>query len=688
MSNTSNLPEDEPRPGAVSNDHRGTPPVGWVRPPVAGGPGPDEVVDLIPFEPGSDGSVRVPPTSAAERAARRLRHLAVDGSVCLPESTIARIAQSVLDPAALAVAVPSSLRTDDGWLSVINTRVMTPLLNVAVANDRLLGEVVYAADPTSNDSGGNIVAVSMPRSDEQYARLAFDEDIASLMEAADRSCEHVALENPQEVGPRLIERPLTIVPVVLQPGDDEVEMLCAVDGNSRLAAAFRQITVRREWLPAHLRGSDPEVRLEPSLLMNLDLAEQRDLTRRIANAASTRLTQPAATGSERVRRVDRQERNQAAATLNSITAPADIIVGFRPDQPGHGNADFASAVRGLLVRMNVGVTPFSDDAKFAVTAEEIVLALHAEGLIGDADRDALIGRHNVDEAMVAVGLDPGLPDLRFAFVVHHLTRGNEPTRRILRKKLGKTSVQPRDRSGPVTELGLRSYSARLMPRDLTQVRRALDGCVWDKLVTQPWKVVNIVTDDDVDALAAYAHDERLADGSGPSLLLLGVLGLIALTTSQHLLAPRGSAEALVNAPIDRAVTGGIVEKLLKFDWGVDMLAEAIKATRRGDEPVWVGPPSADGTPVDTSSWTGAMFDASLRQAVHAGRTPTPVTTPSAKEAQAWSDVQQAVVRVTELFEEFAELRAVHNTTTPLGEPVTEATRLQLRNLEFEITRIS
>ena len=622
----------------------------------------EDIVEPIPVT--ADGRLVVAPASSADRAVRHMRHLTEDG-LNLPDDSLIRLAQSVVEPGLLTRAVLAPQRTEYGWIYQLHARAWITMLNVAVANDRLVARAVYAADPGySAAAGGNLAAVALPSSDPAAARLVFDDDLERILDAADRNFAGVLANNPQQVGARLIERPLTVVvQVVVAPdGTLVAHELATVDGNSRLSSGLAELHLQPEWLPARLRRNRVTDRVTPSLLMNLDLAERRELTRRMAHWATTRLAQPPRTGPARAVAADHKERDRAARTLNALTAPVEVIVGFRDDDPArYGNERFASAVRSLLVRMNVAVTAFDDGARNAVQAEEVALGLHAEGLIDDTERDILIGRSDVSAAMAAKGLDPTLADLRFAYIAWQLTRTDGNRNRVIRTKLHERRLLLKHREPLVVELGLRSYSATWPEGERGPIRRALDsGCLWQRLVERPWGVESIATDDDVDVLAEYALEQRATGGYAASLL--GVLGMVALVMSGHLLAPGAAAERLVGGEaVDRTDVGSIVSKLLDLDWGVWLLRNAIKASRAGAPIAWI---DDHGEP-DDRGWTPAQFDAQLRLAVHRRSLRPVVGNPADELRQGWTEVTSAIVRARDSFEAYEELRHEHAATNRL-----------------------
>lgn len=655
-------------------------------------------IRVIPLDGTRDADGRwvltVPPTSAATPAIRHLKALRASGRLALNDDEIDRIAYSAVRPGDLDGAATREHRTEYGWLYTLETRLFTPMTNVAYANDRLVAQATFEADPKFNiASSDRLAAVPMPESHGERACIVYTADERRLLQAADLNFVEVLADNRQEVGARLIERPVTLVPTLRRApsaagaSSETAEELTAVDGNCRISSALEKIPVAFTILPDKLKqlyqdGPVPAtVKLLPSMLMGLTLHERRDLIRRLAKHFTDRLNKP-----RRVTDKDLRERNEAASAINALSVPAEIIVGFVDDDPALGKTRFASAVRSLLQRMNVSVKPFDAEARDAVNAEEAVLGLHDAGHVSDSVRDVLIGRARVADGMVALSLSPILPDLRFALVIYELTRRDSLTNKILRDKLHVPQVHVRQRSGPVVELGLRGYTASLGEVMLKRARTALSagsGCLWQDLVNHPWEVVNVADDEDVDLLEMYALEQR--ETGGAAIRLLGVLGLVALTTTGNLQASRGSAEQLVDHHIERGDVGsGVVAKLLRFEWGIKLLADAIKRSRAREKVRWV---NEDGKLVD-NDWGGADFDANLRLAVKTATTSGLISTPAAKERVAFTRLSETVQRAADEFEALEDVRKENGSADLISWIEAEATLETLDGIRAQLGAIT
>lgn len=618
--------------------------------------GPDEIPVIPvtgPRHAAKDFVHRVPPTSQTTKSQRHLADLA---QVKLSSELLERLTHIAVEPDALASVRPERHRVESGWLYSISTRVYSPLISIAVENDRLLADAQYAADPDGRKSRP---ALSMPEPHREHAALVHGDAFEDLMESVDRAAVKVRNENPQEVGERLVERPLMLVAALLRmPGGQGGTEFTAVDGNSRLVSCWAKISVEQGWLDDG-KSTAPTLPA-PSDLMRLPLAKRRDLVRKIIKAAYRKLDEP---------RSSIEGRNKAAMALNALTVPVQIIVGYEDDDATLGMKRFPAAVRSLLLSMNVGVKPFGNGARNAVVAEEIVAGLYAEGHLGDlftdpeATRDVLLGRGRVAEAMSKLRLDPSLRDLRFAFVIQQFTRKDPEFTALMRTKLQVPGAYIKYRNGPVVELALRSYSVSKEPREITSIRAALETqCLWQELVDHPWSLENLGSDEAIDTLHM-----RAGKGEQEALAQLGVLGMIAMVTTGHLNAPRGSAEEIVGGKtISRGPVAQIVTKLLETEAGHALLADAVKRSRAGQPLRWWDAERRE-LVEQPDGWRGTTFDANLRYAVrHGFDVNGDVPNPAKQEGTRLTVFQQSVVTAKERLMDLIELREENGTVEKLA----------------------
>jgi hypothetical protein len=633
-----------------------------------------EVIDIRSGDRSTPFEHRVEPVSKTTKA---IKFLEGHPDVQISPAAVRRIAYGAVEPGLLEGARLERHRVETGWLSVLTYRAYTLMLSPAIENDRLLDEAHYAADP---DTSNQQRVLSMPTAHDTDATLVYADAMDDLLAAIDRASKSVRKNNPQEVGRRIVERSLTAVPATFRnPGRHPDDDLSLVDGNSRWAACTADIKVPASSIrPTNAKDPDS---LLPSHLMRLPLAERRDLVREIVKNAHRDIN--ANTGTSKAARA---KRDQAARLLNAMTVPVQVIVGYTDDNPTMGMGRFPVAVRSLLMRMNIGVKEFKEPSKNGVTAEEIVTALFDAGELGDnaqAVRDVLLGRTDVTDAMKSLGLNPAFRDLRFTFIVQQLTRKEPRLNAVMAAKLDKRRLQVTHRSGPIVELGLRSYSS--FPKEkLAPVRTALDtGCLWQALADHEWTVENIDNDQAVDDLL-----ERADNGDVLARLLLGVLAMVTLVTSGYLLAPGGSAEQIVgNIKVMRAGVGTVIKTVLDTKEGRQVLADAIKRVRAGLPPRWW----ADGHLVEREKWKGSDFNAHLRLAANHGFNPEGhQNDPTATELEdkALTAFQTSLTAANADLDDLIALRKMNGTTTELSWTVVEPSFKQLSFMGNDLARIA
>ncbi|GAA0444253.1 hypothetical protein ABZ951_27280 [Streptomyces sp. NPDC046215] len=634
-----------------------------------------EVIDIRSGDRSTPFEHRVEPVSKTTKAITFLESHRDD--VQISPAAVRRIAFGAVEPGLLEGARLERHRVETGWLNVITYRAYTLLLSPAIENDRLLDEAHYAADPDTSDHQR---VLSMPTAHDTDATLVYADAMDDLLAAIDRASKRVRENNPQEVGRRIVERPLTAVPsTFLNPGHHPDDDLNIVDGNSRWASCTAGIKVPASSIsPTTAKDS---VHLLPSHLMRLSLAERRDLVREIVKNAHRDIN--AATG---MSKATRTKRDQAAKLLNAMTVPVQVIVGYTDDNPDMGMRRFPVAVRSLLMRMNIGVKPFDASSQNGVTAEEIVTALFDAGELGDnaqAVRGVLLGRADVTDAMKTLGLNPAFRDLRFTFVVQQLTRKEPRLNAIMAAKLDKRRLHVSHRSGPIVELGLRSYSS--LPKEtMASVRTALDtGCLWQALADHEWAVENIDNDQAVDNLLERADNDDI-----PARLLLGVIAMVTLVTSGYLLAPGGSAEQIVGGiKVMRTGVGTVIKTILDKKEGRQILADAIKRARAGLCPRWW----ADGRLVERDDWKGSDFNAHLRLAANHGFNPEGYQndpTDTELEDKALTTFQASLTTAATNLDDLIDMRKKNGTTNWLPWILVEPSFKQLNFMGKDLARIS
>ncbi|WP_236061120.1 hypothetical protein [Actinacidiphila acididurans] len=230
-----------------------------------------EVIDIRSGDRSTPFEHRVEPVSKTTKA---IKFLESHPDVQISPAAVRRIAFGAVEPGLLHGARLERHRVETGWLSVLTYRAYTLMLSPAIENDRLLDEAHYAADPDTSDQQR---VLAMPAAHDTDATLVYADAMDDLLAAIDRASKSVRKNNPQEVGRRIVERPLTAVVTFLKSGRHPDDDLSIVDGNSRWASCTTDIKV----LSSSIRptnAKDPDSLL-PSHLMRLPLSERRVLGR-------------------------------------------------------------------------------------------------------------------------------------------------------------------------------------------------------------------------------------------------------------------------------------------------------------------------------------------------------------------------------------------------------------------------
>ena len=675
---------------------------------------PVRVIALDDRSPSGAWSPRIPDVSATDSAYRRLcdrqpKNGSTRGRVDLPDDVLRAVSRTAYDAAGLSDAAPVTHRTKNGAHSVIHYRALTLCLDIAPDNVRHSQDAAYDADratravatqvtPAGTAPGrgpGGMFALPLPVSAPAFAMLRQHITEEQFAEAADRNFKWVLEDNRQSVGERVVESDITVV--VTEMVDPEAparaqRRLVVIDGNSRLASALDQIPVKLEWLP-----NDTTVRaacrerlargpkaLLPSQLATMDVAQRRQLSRKVATEYAKVMASPDPREGEvagnRTVSVDdvrsaAARKREAAYALNALTVPVRLMVSYVPDEVEHDG--FAGAVRDVLSQMNLEGTKLSEGSNAGFAADSVVTALHAKAVISQARRDLLIGRAGVVAACEAENIDPDLPDLRAAIVIREMTRSTRRGNAALRSGKGTPAVTLSDRADYAAALVMRSYTASIAdPRLLDTIRTACaTGMLWQSLVSSDWSPAAVHTDAHVDELLEHAVTEVRTVARAEEQAarhLLAVLGMCALVFTGNLRAPGGAAEAKVGT-MNRDRVGAVVDALSRSEWGLRLMADAVKRSRAG-LPLRFVDDSLDLADAPTE-WGTADFSNHLRALVRNAKIKAPTTT-SAEDSLVGL-LEKRTSEMIEALEQLVEWRNEAGISEQLAWPDVAATVSQL-----------
>jgi hypothetical protein len=342
------------------------------------------------------------------------------------------VARAVEDPRGVMeqLKTPAEFGVHGGTIRYITTRVLNGTVLPIPTNPRVAGEVNYAA---GGASAGGIEPLGVQGMSDRAPGLVIEskgpERLRSDMTTA---AEFVRANNKlaDSIASQGVLLPTTIVPVrfTFADGSPDRDILCTVDGSSRLTAAM------------DIWGLTPGE-------VAFDLSDSSKLRARLA-AVRQLFDVDELTLTE----LDR-------AKLRARTLPAQLIVGWEPEEDGLGFPELLDAYLGLL--HVEPPTPWGEAAGQDSRAEAVLDELERLGKIDTNQRRYLAG-HLTPEQAVQAGFDPSL-DGRSAAVFFELDRrrNTNSVNRALRR-IGMKRPDREDRLAVATELAMRPYR-RLVP---------------------------------------------------------------------------------------------------------------------------------------------------------------------------------------------------------------------------------
>jgi hypothetical protein len=367
----------------------------------------------------------------------------------LPEGFASALSHSVVDPAALRVALnnPTRINVAGGTIEVIDVDLYTPGLVPLPTNNRTMDMRVYP----SGGVPGHLGPLIGPRAEPGTATGLWIEaqSVQHALDEAKQAQDYVLLKNPlkDSVAARGIVMPVTVVYFELRHRDGQPTMplLGTADGSSRITGAH-----------AVLNLVDPRT-------THYDLPANRDSYRRFVDEISSKDT--SSLGVTAARRLRWQR--------SALITPARIFLRFSP-QPGAAAYDFGRAVAAYVGMLHVDPPrPWTPTGKLEAMAEAVLGVLRSARVLDDTLHDYLAGLLTPDEADAA-----GLPTQRDAQAAHVVaTLVNPELRELVDRGImdvtAKKSVTAPRRLDVIAELALRptrSAATALRPGDPVRER--------------------------------------------------------------------------------------------------------------------------------------------------------------------------------------------------------------------------
>lgn len=343
------------------------------------------------------------------------------------------VARAVEDPKALIeqLKAPAELGVHGGTIRYVLTRVRNATVLPIPTNPRVAGEVHYAAGGGSGAGGIEPLSVA-GLSDDRAGLVISSVGESRLKQDMRTAAEFVRASNPlaESIASQGVLLPTTLVPVQFSFADGSAArtILCTVDGSSRLTAAMDLWSLTPEEVLFDLTDSTA-------------LRSRVDAVRSLLDVDVRTLT------------------DGDKARLRTRVLPAQLIVGWEPEEEGLTFPDILDAYLGLL--HVEPPTPWGEAAGQDSRAEAVLDELERTGRLSAERRNYLAGHMSPSDA-TAAGLDASL-DGRSAAIFYELDRrhNTNAVNRALRR-IGMKRPQRGERLEVATELAMRPYR-RLVP---------------------------------------------------------------------------------------------------------------------------------------------------------------------------------------------------------------------------------
>lgn len=478
------------------------------------------------------------------------------------ETAAEAVARAVEDPRGLVeqLKAPAELGVHGGTIRYVLTRVRNATVLPIPTNPRVAGEVHYAAG--GGTGAGGIEPLSVAGMSGDRAGLVISSASENRLKQDMRTAaQFVRASNPlaQSIASQGVLLPTTLVPVQFSfaDGSSARTILCTVDGSSRLTAAM------------DLWSLTPEEVL-------FDLADSTALRSRV-DAVTDLLEVDVRTLTD----VDKSR-------LRTRVLPAQLIVGWEPEEEGLTFPDILDAYLGLL--HVEPPTPWGEAAGQDSRAEAVLDELERSGRLNAEYRRYLAGHLAPSEA-TAAGFDPSL-DGRSAAVFYELDRrrNTNAVNRALRR-IGMKNPGRAERLEVATELAMRPYRRQVPDLNRRNPRQALPAAMESLRPDQSdWSPSTAEPGDLLDAAIA----ELVSGESKAARAELAVRGAFWLTRYSSLQKSSRTDTRLANE---------VLRELQNKEHGLRCLYQAIVDGRAGMVPRQV---REDGSVVTTG--TGATLD--------------------------------------------------------------------------------
>jgi hypothetical protein len=572
------------------------------------------------------------PDLAKTVSLRRLASALVDRG--LHQHAATAIASSVCDPTTVRrqLSAPGRLRVEGGYLEVVQTEVWSPSILVFPTNPRALPAFAYEIEGATGRRTPLPPLVGAEDPDAVELLLP-GVPSADLVGALDAQVDYLKRANDlrEAVGRVGIREPLLLVPLVidLQWGDsihrlkddadvdviDAPAMLAAIDGSSRITAAHAHLSIQPADSLFNFLGNERNLRSKIASVIRLE-QEHEELT------------------------------PEEAQQCMSLVAPAAIIVGFVPDNPGVDT--LLAAINSRLGALHVDPPrPWSAASRLDVQLDTALGALVAGGRLDPTEAEWLSGRMTPQDADDLGFRDS--PDVRAAYLFETIGRTESLTGRALRALTARSRITTNLRAEIAAEGAIRGYRSQVNDTQAQAARSLLTAIYMMEEVQQSWRIDPYNSTFKVSEFRAAALKELEETGRpGPKGRLL--LALAGYWLARMRVVPRQTR----GGQTDRRDITAVLSLMAHSAHGIHQLMQIVVDGRHGRFP---RPVSATGkvTSADAilcflcirTNWGPSRHESGPKR---------PDATPEQKLEEAIADMKSALQEVKSRLEALREPR--------------------------------
>ena len=504
------------------------------------------------------------PGLAKSVAVRRLHSALLERG--LHDHAAESIAYAVCDPTTVRqqLTAPGRLRVDGGYLEVVQTEVWTPAVMAFPTNPRALPAFAYEIE---GETGRRNPLPALIGADDTDALELHVPGVrsADLLGALDAQVEYLRRANDlrEGVGELGIREPLLLVPLVIDLGWGDSDRVTAetmndvdglstpailgtVDGSSRITAAHFHLGINPTETLFEYLGNSREMRQK--VLQTLKLTA----------------------------RADNLSKEELARCL-SLVAPAAVIVGFVPDDPGTDT--LLAAINSRLGALHVDPPKaWSASSRLDIQLDAVLESLVSAERLDPDEAIWLSGRMTVEEAKELNFRRHA--DVRAAYLLKVIGDYDSTSARALRALTARSRVTPKLRAEIAAEGAIRSYRSEVNDVQAAAARSLLTAIyLMEDVQKFSWDVKPYGLGKNAHKITADAWDELSILG-GPGKTAVALLVHSAYWLARMRVVPRQTR----GGQADRRDITTVLALMVRDKRGIRQLTQIIEDGPEGSAP--------------------------------------------------------------------------------------------------------